>query len=163
MFCGTEAPIMDPFASVPEKDPLSTQTISDSSEDEPEAKRSKIDFANSSLNLKVYKIPNYTNSNLTIYPTTPNALPKFVNNPLNLANPLALNNFLNKPVQNNRFSLPNIIKTPPVINTNQNKSLYDCNSTPIRYKKNGEIAKKRGPPKGNNHTLLFIYLSLQQN
>lgn len=119
-----------------DKDPLSIQ--SESEDDEPEAKRHKY----SPLSLQVYQIPAFnTPKTLSIYP--PNTLPNFVNNPLNLANPLA---FATKIAQNgenlvknlqNRYSLPAKLTITPVVSNEV-----------VRYKKNGEIAKKRGPPKG---------------
>lgn len=136
MFCNTQSPISDAFQV--QTDPLAQ--ISDSSDDEPKSKCQKLDYE-SSVNLKIVQLPSYK----TIYPTSPSTLPKFVNNPLNLANPLALTSLLKKP--QNRYSLPSLSKTLPSV-TVQNKSLNDLNGSPIRYKKNGEVAKKRGPPKG---------------
>ncbi|PZC73502.1 hypothetical protein B5X24_HaOG209482 [Helicoverpa armigera] len=137
MFCVQEKERADTFAS--DKDPLSiTQTPTDSDDsDEPAAKRIKY----SPLNLQVYQIPAFnTPKSLSIYPT--NTLPNFVNNPLNLANPLS---FATKPqngeslVKNlhHRYSLPAKLTITPVVN-----------GEVVRYKKNGEVAKKRGPPKG---------------
>ncbi|CAH2258371.1 jg17690 [Pararge aegeria aegeria] len=146
MFCIQEAesPHSEPFRTS-DKDPLNIQ--SDSSDDEPSAKRIK--FA-PELNLQVYQIPAFSTpkslSNLTIFPTTTNSLPKFVNNPLNLANPLAFatsNLNANNIVKNlhSRYSLPAKLTITPV-----NKTVSD--GEVVRYKKNGEVAKKRGPPKG---------------
>ncbi|CAH0599575.1 unnamed protein product [Chrysodeixis includens] len=133
MFCVQEKERTDTFAN--DKDPLSINQ-SESDDDEPQAKRLKY----SPLNLQVYQIPAFnTPKSLSIYP--PNTLPNFVNNPLNLANPLA---FTAKPngesiVKNlhNRYSLPSKLTITPVVN-----------GEVVRYKKNGEVAKKRGPPKG---------------
>lgn len=145
MFCVQEnkSPHSDPFRNS-EKDPLNTQ--SESSDDEPNAKRLK--FTSPDLSLKVYQIPTFnTPKSLSIYPTTASStLPKFVNNPLNLANPLA---FATSSLQSNnivknlqsRYSLPAKLSITPVT-----KSV--CDGEIVRYKKNGEIAKKRGPPKG---------------
>ncbi|KAJ8704082.1 hypothetical protein PYW07_013376 [Mythimna separata] len=133
MFCVQEKE-RSSFSS--DKDPLSiTQT--DSEDDEPEAKRIKY----SPLNLQVYQIPAFnTPKSLSIYPT--NTLPNFVNNPLNLANPLAFATTPNGEslVKNlhNRYSLPAKLTITPVVNGGE----------VVRYKKNGEVAKKRGPPKG---------------
>lgn len=103
-----------------DKDPLDTESQSELSDDEPSAKRLKLNSSlNSSLNLQVYQIPaNYsygTPKSLSIYPSSP-ALPKFVNNPLNLANPLALANEANNIVKNlqTRFSLPAKLSITPV-------------------------------------------------
>lgn len=80
MFCVQEKERTSSFAT--DKDPLSMGSESD--DDEPEAKRLKY----SPLSLQVYQIPAFnTPKSLSIYPT--NTLPNFVNNPLNLANPLA--------------------------------------------------------------------------
>ncbi|CAK1556015.1 unnamed protein product [Leptosia nina] len=137
MFCLQEKDLRsDPFT---EKDPLESHTLSDSSDEEPSSKRLKYD---SELNLKVYQIPTYnTPSSLSIYPVPSHPLPKFINNPLNLANPLNLVNNVNNVVKSlqSRYSLPAKLMITPVTKTD---------GEVIRYKKNGEIAKKRGPPKG---------------
>lgn len=142
MFCiqETEPSHSDPFSK--DKDPLS-MTISESSDDEPDAKRPK--YTNSSLNLKVYQIPTFNPpKSLSIYPTN-SILPKFVNNPLNLANPLAIatsNLQATNMVKSlhSRYSLPAKLTITPVHKPTDGEI--------VRYKKNGEIAKKRGPPKG---------------
>ncbi|XP_026486433.1 uncharacterized protein LOC113393650 [Vanessa tameamea] len=145
MFCvqEKESPHSEPFRNS-DKDPLNTQ--SESSDDEPDPKRLK--FTSPDLNLQVYQIPAFNApKSLSIYPTTPTStLPKFVNNPLNLANPLAFatsNLHSNNIVKNlqNRYSLPAKLTITPVT-----KGV--CDGEIVRYKKNGEIAKKRGPPKG---------------
>ncbi|CAG4958282.1 unnamed protein product [Colias eurytheme] len=138
MFClqEKELPHSEPFA---EKDPLDSQTLSDSSDDAPPQKRIKFD---SELNLQVYQIPTFnTPKSLSIYPMPSNTLPKFVNNPLNLANPLNISSNVNNVVKSlqSRYSLPSKLMITPV-----NK----IDGEVVRYKKNGEIAKKRGPPKG---------------
>ncbi|XP_052755279.1 uncharacterized protein LOC128201663 [Galleria mellonella] len=146
MFCIQETePHMDPFS---DKDPLNTNTPSESSDDEPNAKRLKT-YGSPSLNLKVYQIPAFnTPSSLSIFPTTTNTLPKFVNNPLNLANPLSLtaNNIGNSVVKSlhSRYSLPSKLTITPVPTPTKSAETGEV----VRYKKNGEIAKKRGPPKG---------------
>ncbi|XP_072941388.1 uncharacterized protein [Epargyreus clarus] len=148
MFClqETEPPHNDPFSN--DKDPL-TVTQTDSSDDEPSAKRLK--FTSPSLNLKVYQIPAFnTPKSLSIFPTTPTStLPKFVNNPLNLANPLAFatSNLSSSNVVKNlhtRYSLPAKLTITPVNPVTK----VTNDGEVVRYKKNGEIAKKRGPPKG---------------
>ncbi|XP_068625990.1 uncharacterized protein [Battus philenor] len=149
MFCvqETEPPHSDPFSS--DKDPLgATSTQSESSDEEPEAKRRKTSYSNSSLNLKVYQIPAFNSpKSLSIFPSTPStALPKFVNNPLNLANPLAFatNNLQASNMVkslHSRYSLPAKLTITPVQKPTADGEI-------VRYKKNGEIAKKRGPPKG---------------
>lgn len=141
MFCLQEKELhADPFN---EKDPLESHTLTDSSDDEPSSKRLKFD---SELNLKVYQIPTFnTPKSLSIYPipsnTLSNTLPKFVNNPLNLANPLDLAANVNNVVKSlqSRYSLPAKLMITPVPKTE---------GEVVRYKKNGEVAKKRGPPKG---------------
>ncbi|KOB69919.1 Alanine--tRNA ligase, cytoplasmic [Operophtera brumata] len=93
------------------KDYIDCQTDSDEP-DEPAAKRLKIN----SLNLQVYQIPAFnTPKSLSIFPSSP-VLPKFVNNPLNLANPLALASEANNIVKNlqTRFSLPAKLSITPV-------------------------------------------------
>ncbi|CAK1597628.1 unnamed protein product [Parnassius mnemosyne] len=150
MFCiqETEPPHTDPFGNN-DKDPLgATSTQSESSDEEPEAKRLKTTYTSPSLNLKVYQIPAFNPpKSLSIYPTTPTSiLPKFVNNPLNLANPLAYatsNLHASNMVKSlhSRYSLPAKLTITPV-------QKRPTDSEIIRYKKNGEIAKKRGPPKG---------------
>ncbi|XP_013174324.1 PREDICTED: uncharacterized protein LOC106122778 [Papilio xuthus] len=143
MFCiqETEPSHSDPFSK--DKDPLG-MAISESSDDEPDAKRPK--YTNSSLNLKVYQIPTFNPpKSLSIYPTSQSILPKFVNNPLNLANPLAIatsNLQATNMVKSlhSRYSLPAKLTITPVHKPTDGEI--------IRYKKNGEIAKKRGPPKG---------------
>ncbi|XP_063390505.1 uncharacterized protein LOC134676156 isoform X2 [Cydia fagiglandana] len=140
MFCVQEKDShTDPFATT-EKDPLAAQSSSD---DEPAPKRLKT-FA-PSLNLQVYQIPAF-NKGLSIFPTPEVTLPKFVNNPLNLANPLALPSIQASNVVkslHSRYSLPAKLSITPV------QTPKSCDSGGIvRYKKNGEIAKKRGPPKG---------------
>ncbi|CAB3222437.1 unnamed protein product [Arctia plantaginis] len=134
MFCVQEKERANTFAT--DKDPLSIGSESD--DDEPEAKRLKY----SPLNLQVYQIPAFnTPKSLSIYPT--NTLPNFVNNPLNLANPLAFAATNGQNGENivktlhNRYSLPSKLTITPVVNNEV-----------VRYKKNGEVAKKRGPPKG---------------
>ncbi|XP_023949593.2 uncharacterized protein LOC112054148 [Bicyclus anynana] len=145
MFCVQEAesPHSEPFRTS-DKDPLTIH--SDSSDDEPSSKRLK--FA-PELNLQVYQIPAFSTpkslSNLSIFPSTTNTLPKFVNNPLNLANPLAFatsNLNANNIVKNlhSRYSLPAKLTITPVTKPVEGEV--------VRYKKNGEVAKKRGPPKG---------------
>lgn len=144
MFCvqEKESPHSETFRTT-DKDPLNTQ--SDSSDDEPDPKRLK--FSTPDLKLQVYQLPSFkTPSSLSIFPSTPTStLPKFVNNPLNLANPLAFatsslnTNNLVKSLQN-RYSLPSKLTITPV------KTVSDGEI--VRYKKNGEVAKKRGPPKG---------------
>lgn len=152
MFCIQEAesPHSDPFRSS-DIDPL----ITDSSDDEPNAKRLKF---TPELNLQVYQIPAYPSkslsncSNLSIFPTSTNSLPKFVNNPLNLANPLAFatSNLTVDSVHtsnivkslHSRYSLPSKLTITPVTKP------VTVEGEVVRYKKNGEIAKKRGPPKG---------------
>ncbi|KAL4714721.1 hypothetical protein ACJJTC_002580 [Scirpophaga incertulas] len=151
MFCvqETENPHTDSFVN--DEDPLGGVNRSESSDEEPSAKRLKTSYNNSSLNLKVYQIPTFnTPKSLSIFPTSPStSLPQFVNNPLNLANPLALNTSLvknaNSIVKNlhTRYSLPAKLTITPV----QTPSRTDSGEV-VRYKKNGEIAKKRGPPKG---------------
>lgn len=151
MFCVQEAePHSDPFANT-ENDPLSNTTQSESSDDEPAAKRHK-SFNNSSFDLQVYQIPAFnTPKSLSIFPSTPTStLPKFVNNPLNLANPLSLTNTsivknTNSIVKNlhSRYSLPAKLTITPVQAPSKNET-----GEVVRYKKNGEVAKKRGPPKG---------------
>ncbi|KAL0808362.1 hypothetical protein ABMA28_012844 [Loxostege sticticalis] len=151
MFCIQEAePHSDPFANT-ENDPLSNTTQSESSDDEPAAKRHK-SFNNSSFDLQVYQIPAFnTPKSLSIFPSTPTStLPKFVNNPLNLANPLSLTNTsivknTNSIVKNlhSRYSLPAKLTITPVQAPSKNET-----GEVVRYKKNGEVAKKRGPPKG---------------
>ncbi|XP_049883432.1 uncharacterized protein LOC126378937 [Pectinophora gossypiella] len=157
MFCvqESEPARTDPFNT--EKDPLSVN-ISESSDEEPTAKRMKPSFTSPtlspSLNLKVYQIPAFNApKSLSIYPATTTALPKFVNNPLNLANPLALGNLQNnihnannfvKTLQS-RYSLPAKLTISPVQSP---KPVVTNTGEVVRYKKNGEIAKKRGPPKG---------------
>ncbi|CAG9789867.1 unnamed protein product [Diatraea saccharalis] len=152
MFCiqETESPHTDPFSNN-DQDPLSNPNQSESSDDEPSAKRLKTSFNSPSLNLKVYQIPAFnTPQSLSIFPTAPTtSLPKFVNNPLNLANPLALNNSIVKNANNivknlqSRYSLPAKLTITPVQTPNKTET-----GEVVRYKKNGEIAKKRGPPKG---------------
>ncbi|XP_075989319.1 uncharacterized protein LOC142985188 [Anticarsia gemmatalis] len=134
MFCVQEKE-RDTFAT--DKDPLSLPSESD--DEEPEAKRIKY----SPLNLQVYQIPAFnTPKSLSIYPT--NTLPNFVNNPLNLANPLAFTTSKGQNGENivknlqNRYSLPAKLTITPV----------QVSTEVVRYKKNGEVAKKRGPPKG---------------
>ncbi|CAG4936269.1 unnamed protein product [Parnassius apollo] len=150
MFCiqETEPPHTDPFGNN-DKDPLgATITQSESSDEEPDAKRLKTTYTSPSLNLKVYQIPAFNPpKSLSIYPTTPTSvLPKFVNNPLNLANPLAYatSNFQASNMVkslHSRYSLPAKLTITPVQKPPTDGEI-------IRYKKNGEIAKKRGPPKG---------------
>ncbi|KAG6462135.1 uncharacterized protein LOC115451447 [Manduca sexta] len=146
MFCVQESEHKDPFAAS-DQDPLGAAP-SESSDDEPAAKRHK-SFESPSLNLKVYQIPAFNTPNsLAIYPTTP-ALPKFVNNPLNLANPLAFATSNLEPTNfvkglHSRYSLPAKLTITPV----QTPTKVCENGEIIRYKKNGEVAKKRGPPKG---------------
>ncbi|XP_053623321.1 uncharacterized protein LOC128682562 [Plodia interpunctella] len=145
MFCVQESDShADPFSN--DKDPLSTNQ-SESSDEEPSAKRLKT-YTSPSLNLKVYQIPAYsTPKSLSIFPVSPSTqLPKFVNNPLNLANPLALaTNNTNNVVKSlhSRYSLPAKLTITPV----QTPAKTEIGEI-VRYKKNGEIAKKRGPPKG---------------
>ncbi|KAI8428413.1 hypothetical protein MSG28_007238 [Choristoneura fumiferana] len=141
MFCIQEKEShTDPFS---EKDPLST--AQSSSDDEPAPKRIKT--FSPSLNLKVYQIPAF-NKSLSIFPTPDVTLPKFVNNPLNLANPLALPSIQAQAANvvkslHSRYSLPAKLSITPV------QTPKSCDSGGIvRYKKNGEVAKKRGPPKG---------------
>ncbi|XP_041968774.1 uncharacterized protein LOC121725748 [Aricia agestis] len=141
MFCIQEAE--PPHSnSLMEKDPLCTAQ-SESSDDEPNAKRLKY---TSDLNLQVYQIPAFnTPKSLSIFPSS-STLPKFVNNPLNLANPLALaasNLNTNNVVKtlHSRYSLPAKLSITPVTKATNDGEV-------VRYKKNGEIAKKRGPPKG---------------
>ncbi|XP_063836797.1 uncharacterized protein LOC135085944 [Ostrinia nubilalis] len=149
MFCVQEAEHSDPFANA-ENDPLSNTTQSESSDEEPAAKRHKA-FSNSSFDLQVYQIPAFnTPKSLSIFPSTQTStLPKFVNNPLNLANPLSLTNTAiknsNSIVKNlhSRYSLPAKLTITPVTTPSKNES-----GEVVRYKKNGEVAKKRGPPKG---------------
>ncbi|XP_045781690.1 uncharacterized protein LOC123878521 [Maniola jurtina] len=141
MFCIQEADSLhsEPFRTS-DKDPLNQ---SDSSDDEPTSKRLKL---TPEFNLQVYQIPAFsTPKSLTIFPTTTNTLPKFVNNPLNLANPLAFatnNLHTNNIVKSlhSRYSLPAKLTITPVTKP--------VDGEVVRYKKNGEIAKKRGPPKG---------------
>ncbi|XP_037876016.1 uncharacterized protein LOC101741104 [Bombyx mori] len=142
MFCIQESDHKDPFSS--DQDPL--EGPSESSDDEPASKRLKT-YDSPSLNLKVYQIPAYNASkSLSIYPTAPQ-LPIFVNNPLNLANPLALNTTVqvDNVVKNlhSRYSLPAKLTITPVPQSPKCE-----NGQIVRYKKNGEVAKKRGPPKG---------------
>ncbi|XP_013195714.2 uncharacterized protein LOC106138951 [Amyelois transitella] len=146
MFCVQETDShMDPFSN--DKDPLGSNH-SDSSDEEPSAKRLKT-YSSPSINLQVYQIPAFnTPKSLSIYPTSPTTtLPKFVNNPLNLANPLALaasnaNNVVKS--LHSRYSLPAKLTITPV---NTPPKVLE-NGEIVRYKKNGEVAKKRGPPKG---------------
>lgn len=125
-----------------EQDPLCS-TQSESSDDEPTSKSLK--YANTDLNLQVYQIPySPPNTTITIYPSSTSSLPKFVNNPLNLANPLAfatsnMNTSIAKTLHS-RYSLPAKLTITPVSKITDGEI--------VRYKKNGEIAKKRGPPKG---------------
>ncbi|CAH0403954.1 unnamed protein product [Chilo suppressalis] len=152
MFCvqETENPHTDPFSNS-DQDPLSNPNQSESSDEEPTAKRLKTSYNSPSLNLKVYQIPAFnTPKSLSIFPSAPTTtLPKFVNNPLNLANPLALNssivNNANSIVKNlqSRYSLPAKLTITPVQTPHKTDT-----AEVVRYKKNGEIAKKRGPPKG---------------
>lgn len=149
MFCVQEPdPHKDPFS---ETDPLSSAVVSESSDDEPSAKRLKTSYTSPGINLKVYQIPAFTNKSLTIYPSPPTSLPQFVGNPLNLANPLTLTNNLNNHANNivrnlqNRYSLPAKLTITPIQSP---KPSVTNTGEVIRYKKNGEVAKKRGPPKG---------------
>ncbi|OWR47425.1 uncharacterized protein LOC116776958 [Danaus plexippus] len=144
MFCVQEKEShVEPFRNS-EKDPLTTQ--SESSDDEPDPKRMK--YNRPELNLQMYQLSSFnTPKSLSIYPSTPTStLPKFVNNPLNLANPLAFatSNLQTNIVKNlhSRYSLPAKLTITPVT-----KTVTDSGEV-VRYKKNGEIAKKRGPPKG---------------
>ncbi|KAJ0169769.1 hypothetical protein K1T71_014375 [Dendrolimus kikuchii] len=139
MFCVQEQEHTDPFA---DEDPLTHHT--DSSDDEPPSKRLKA-YETPALNLKVYQIPAFSSQKgLSIFPST-STLPKFVNNPLNLANPLAFaTNNLQKESLHSRYSLPAKLSITPI----QTPPKVCDNGEIIRYKKNGEVAKKRGPPKG---------------
>ncbi|CAH2062477.1 unnamed protein product, partial [Iphiclides podalirius] len=143
MFCiqETEPPRSGPYSG--DKDPLSVVGHTSSSDDEPAAKRPK-PFGSPSLNLKVYQIPAYSQPSPLPSYSPPARLPKFVNNPLNLANPLAFASGLqaSSMVKNlhSRYSLPAKLTITPVHR--------HANGDIVRYKKNGEIAKKRGPPKG---------------
>jgi hypothetical protein len=141
-----QEPERDPFSS--DQDPLREHANSESSDEEPSAKRLKTAYSSPSLNLKVFQIPAF--SPKSIFPSTPTStLPQFVNNPLNLANPLSLNNAIvtnAKSIVKNlqsRYSLPAKLTITPV----QSPVKTDTGEV-VRYKKNGEIAKKRGPPKG---------------
>ncbi|XP_037966655.2 uncharacterized protein LOC105392623 [Plutella xylostella] len=154
MFCVQESDsgLNDTFSN--DKDPLDSASQQSDSDDEhePTAKRPKMAF-NSGINLQVYKIPAFNiPKSLSIFPSPPTStLPMFVNNPLNLANPLTITangNGNYNPLK--RYSLPAKLPMTPFKGgrTSPQKAVFDSGGGIVRYKKNGEVAKKRGPPKG---------------
>lgn len=157
MFCVQESESTMTESYTSDKDPLDSASQQSESDDEPEAKRSKMSYTTPGINLQVYQIPAFNiPKSLSIFPTTPTStLPKFVNNPLNLANPLSITtNGTNGSFNPKRYSLPaklpfQMTSTPKNIhNTSLQKVVFDSGGSIVRYKKNGEVAKKRGPPKG---------------